>query len=75
MVATQEPRDFVLRLTRSEVERMSDGELLRAVWLGESTYKRGGLRTKHDHRRHLERKELEHVFYIVQHLVRRRSPR
>ena len=67
--------DQVAELTREDVKLMDSGELLQAIWLGESLYRSGPADPEHDHRRCLERNELERVLYLVQQMLRYRKPR
>jgi hypothetical protein len=54
---------------------MDSGELMQAIWLGESAYGSRSVAPEHDHRRCLERNELERVLYLVQQVLRCRKPR
>jgi hypothetical protein len=65
----------VTELTSDRVKVMSQEELLSAVWTAESLYRSEESPRAHDHRRFLERDELENVFYLVQQVVRRRRGR
>lgn len=62
--------DNALTGSCDEIEHMTDVELLEAIWSYEATYKKRkkGQRER-DHRRYLERIELETIF----HLARRRA--
>ncbi len=60
-------------LTTEQIQAMSREELLEAVWACEESYKSRRPDTEHDHRRHLDRQELEQVVLLVQQLVRRRG--
>lgn len=72
---TQLCADQVAQLTREEVRSMDSGELMQAIWLGESAYGSRSVAPEHDHRRCLERNELERVLYLVQQVLRCRKPR
>lgn len=52
-----------LDLDPADVKQMNDSELLEAVRAMESRYKKGEY--SDDHRRHLSRTELEHVFRLA----------
>jgi hypothetical protein len=67
-----EPADVAF-LSQNQIDEMNDSELLEAIWALESLFKGRGPQA--DHRRHLGRSELEHIFCLIQSLARGRVRR
>lgn len=67
------PLERITQLTHEEVQAMDSNALLDAIWTAEAAYKKSRVDQKHDHRRNLERRELEHVFFLVKTVLERRQ--
>lgn len=67
------PLDRITKLTQEDVRAMDANDLLHAIWTAEEAYKGQRVDPTHDHRRNLDRGELERVFYMVKTVLERRQ--
>lgn len=67
------PLDRITQLTQEDVRAMDSSALLDAIWTAEAAYKGKRVDQNHDHRRNLERSELERVFFLVRTVLERRQ--
>lgn len=67
------PLERITQLTHEEVQAMDSNALLDAIWTAEAAYKESRVDQNHDHRRNLERRELEQVFFLVKTVLERRQ--
>lgn len=65
----------ITKLTQEEVQAMNQSQLLETIWKGEELYRGATCERDFDHRRGLERSELERVLFLVQNMLQRKKPR
>ena len=62
----------IVDLSPAEIGQMTKSELLEAIWAAELAYRPASVNRECDHRKCLDRSELEHVLKLVQQVLHRR---